>query len=212
MSELFNNYPIVKSRLVDYLTSINENINWDDFLTKYGTLPDLKILKRIRSLVWIDKSIEYTPHTYTTAKYFEYYMSLLMKFKPILDKYSPIWILPPKTSSLIDEFQYDLDSKFSILKRTLTMMGYKFELIDITKINPEMKVLIPLGSICYDNANQILSNFNGLIIPDGYNNICIDKNDEIMNNFILNINSLMMSADDVSNIYRTNYNMFYIKV
>lgn len=197
--------------------SINENINWLDFLNKYGTLPDVKILKRIRSLIWIDKSIDYDPVTYVTTKYFKYYVTLIMKFAPIVRKHGPVYIIPPKTaedSPLIDEFQYDLNMRFSILKRVLSMMRVEYEVIDMETVDDRviksMNILLPLGSICYDNVNEVFKSFTGLVIPDGYENICFTKDDEILNTFILNIKSLMMSSEDVSKLVQTSYNMFYI--
>lgn len=215
---LFDNLNIVKTRFVEYLMSINENINWLDFLNKYGTLPDVKILKRIRSLIWIDKSIDYDPITYVTTKYFKYYISLLMKFVPIIRKHGPIYVIPPKTaenSPLIDEFQYDLDMRFSILKRVLNMMRIEYVIINMSSINSSdienMRVLLPLGSICYEKVNETFATFKGVVIPDGYENICFTKEDEILNTFILNIKSLMMSSEDVSALIQTHFNMFYIK-
>lgn len=211
MTTLFDNYVKVKAELVQYLTSVNENINWNDFLDKYGTLPDHKVLKRIRSLVWIDKSIDYDPQNYTTAKYFAYYTSLLMKFMPILSPQRPIHIIPPLPDTLLSEFQYDIDAKFSVLQRILKLMNIAYKVIDMTKIPKDIEILLPLGSICYADIAEKFAEFTGIVIPDGYDNICVTKNDEILNNFILNIKALMMSPEDVSAIYKPSYNMFYVK-
>lgn len=219
MTELFANMNAVKTRLVDYLYSINENINWTDFLNRHGTMSDVRILKRIRSLIWVDKSIEYESVMHSSTNYFKYYISLLFKFVPILYKDERIYVIPPKNAqkpSILDEFQIDVESKFSILKRVLNIMNIGYTVIDMEKINDSdvsnMKILIPLGSITYKPSELVLfDSFKGIVIPDGYDNICFDKNDEILNNFILNIKALTMSSDDVSEIINPSYTMFYIK-
>lgn len=218
MSTLFSNLNIIRNRLIDYLYTINENINWTDFFNQYGTMADKRILKRIRSLVWIDKSIEYDSTMQSTLKYFKYYVSLLVKFESIMYKHGPIFIIPPKTvknGDILNEFELDVYEKYSILTRILNIMNVKFEDIKMDRIDSnelnKMNIIIPTGSITYDQETiNKFKQFNGVVIPDGYDNICFNENDELLNNCILNIKALMMSPNDVTEIIKTDYTMFYI--
>lgn len=216
---MFENINTVKQRLIDYLYTINENINWLDFINRYGTLSDTKIFKRIRSLVWVDKSIEYDSNMHLTTKYFEYYIKLLSKFTPITSKY-PIHIIPPnpakpsKNNEIIEEFALDIANKFSILCRILNIYHINYEVIDVTdvKSTDDIHILMPSGSLMYTPEElKIFDDFRGIVIPDGYDNLCFEKGDDILNNFILNIKALMMSADDVSDIIKDNYTMFHVQ-
>lgn len=217
-THLFENINVIKQRLIDYLYTINENINWLDFINRYGTLSDIKIFKRIRSLIWVDKSIEYESNMHLTTKYFEYYIKLLSKFTPITNKY-PIHIIPPSPSkphenpTIIEEFSLDIATKFSILCRILTIFHIKYEIIDVanTPSLDDIHILMPTGSLTYSQESmKMFDNFKGIVIPDGYDNLCFGADDEVLNNFILNIKALMMSADDVSELLRDDYTMFHV--
>ena len=241
-TKLFENLNSVKSRVVDYMYTINENINWLDFFNKYGTLSDHKILRRIKSLVWIDKTMEYENSTNTTVAYFNHYISLLMKFRPVLD-HNPLYIIPPQNAGnegLIDEFEIDLAIRFSIVKRLMTLFRLRYVVLDLgtqggsqsdpqaasseskghqyrsaeesQTVNPsDIKVLLPLGSITYpEEALKPFENISGVIIPEGYSNICIRPEDEVFNNIVLNVKAIMMSPNDVSEVAKTDYTMFHI--
>lgn len=214
---LFENFNVVRERVINYLISINENINWVEFFNKFSTYPDVKILKRIKSLVWIDKSIDYESSQDNITKYFKYYLRLLSKFISVMNVNGPIYIIPPKSeeNDLIEEFYQDIMVRYSVLKRILKIMNISFEVIDMNKLDVDkvskMKLLIPLGSICYNDLKIFENNFKGIVIPDGFDNICETEEDEIYNTFVLNIKALIMSSDDVTNVKRLKFNMFYIK-
>lgn len=214
---LFERFNVVRDRVINYLISVNENINWVDFFNKYSTYPDTKILKRIRSLVWIDKTLDYDSSQDNITKYFRYYLRLLSKFMTVMNAHGPIYIIPPtdKNNDLLEEFYQDIMIRFSVLKRILKIMNISFEVIEMNSVDPDkisrMKLLIPIGSICYEDLKVFEDNFKGITIPDGYDNICVNEEDEIYNTFVLNIKALMMSADDVAEIKRLKFNMFYVK-
>ena len=218
-NKLFECLPQIKHRIVDFMMTVNENINWLDFFNQYGTLPDNKILKRIRSLVWVDKSIDYDNGMSDTSRYFKHYVSLIAKFAPMLEKY-PLYIIAPKPTAdngLIDEFTRDIEIKYSIVCRLLTLMRTKYAIVsadDVAKGNVkvgDMNILLPLGSLTYttDELN-VFKSFAGVVIPEGYDNICFNEEDRLVNNVILNVKALMMSADDVSEIVNTEYTMFNV--
>lgn len=215
-NNLFANLNAIKPRLIDYLYTINENINWTDFLNRYGTLSDTKILKRIRSLIWIDKSIEYDSGMDNSIKLFDYYMNMLSKFMPIL-YVNTIHIIPPNTTintPVIDEFIQELNEKYSILRRILDILQIEYSIIDMHNVDVSiMKILCPLGSISYKSADITpFESFKGIIIPDAYDNLCFNNDDELYNNFVLNIRAMMLSADDVSSLIKTDYTMFHISI
>lgn len=216
-NKLFECLPQIKHRIVDFMMTVNENINWLDFFNQYGTLPDNKILKRIRSLVWVDKSIDYDNGMSDTSMYFKHYTCLLAKFAPMMTKYPIHVIAPKKNSQIIDEFTRDIEVKYSILCRLLTLMRAKYVVIEADDIVnstvdvSDVKVLLPLGSLTYtaDEMRQFGS-FKGVVIPEGYDNICFNNEDKLVNNVILNVKALMMSADDVTEIINTDYTMFSV--
>lgn len=217
MTELFGELNVIKQRVVEYMLTINENVNWLDFFNQYGTLPDVKILRRIRSLVWVDKSIEYDTIMYSTVKYFKYYVMLLMKFRSFaLDH--PIYILGPKLNKpaiSVEEVVMDIKIRYSILKRIMTLFQMNFIEIDMDKLTDadvkNMKLLLPLGSLTYrQDELDVFKSFDCVVIPDGFNNICFTREDEIFNNIVINVQALMLSPDDITEIIHNNYTMFYI--
>lgn len=218
-NKLFECLPQIKTRVVDFMMTLNENINWLDFFNQYGTLPDNKILKRIRSLIWVDKSIEYDNGMSDTSMYFKHYVSLLAKFAPMLEKY-PLYIIAPKPAErchIVDEFTREIEVKYSILCRLLKLMRTKYVILGADDIVNsridvgEMKVLLPLGSLTYesDELSQFDA-FTGITIPEGYDNICFTEEDKLVNNVILNVKALMLSAEDVSDLINVNYTMFNV--
>lgn len=220
-NKLFEHLPQIKTKLIDYMLTVNENINWEDFFNQNGTLSDTRILRRIRSLVWVDKDLEYDNGMSITPKYFKYYMSLLYKFLPKITNY-PIYIIQPKQNgggSIIDEFVREIETKYSILCRILSLMRKEYVIIkdeDITKGSVDISninVLLPIGSLTYKQEEMdIFKTFDRLVIADSYDNLCFNEEDRILNNIILNVKALILSADDVSEIINTNYTMFTINI
>lgn len=205
--KLFDKLQMIKMNLVTYLTSINENINWVEFLNKYGTYDDAKILKRIRSLTWIDKDYEYMDTT-SNMNYFEYYTNLINKFMPVL-KQKVYILLPNNENDLIDEFIDELNLKVKVLHRLFDIYGIEYE--DIDKVNGNEKIIIPTGSIAFKEPSKMFSGFSGLIIPDDYYNICFNESDELLNKIILTIESMRKSNLDVDELMKKNYGMLKLK-
>lgn len=209
MTELFNNIQLIKNDLVKYLSSINENINWSEFLNKYGTLDDERILKRIRSLIWIDKNLDHN-ETSLNSTYFQHYTILINKFITLFKK-DKIYILnpdPENSNDIIDEFLFEINQKINVIHRLLNIYNIKYE--DITSISGEEKIIIPTGSITFANPTKLFNKFKGLIIPDSFNNICFSEKDEILNNVILRIESMRKSNIDEKTLIAKKYGMLKI--
>lgn len=209
MTELFSNIQLVKTGLINYLTEINENINWTEFLNKYGNLNDEQILKRIKSLTWIDKDLSYNNESLNSS-YFRYYTSLINKFIPLF-KSNKIYILgvnPKNDNDIIDEFLLEINQKINVIHRLLNIYNIQYE--DVTSISGNEKIVLPTGSITFPNPTELFKNFTGLIIPDDFNNICFSDNDDILNNIILRIESVRKSNIDEKVLMTKKYGMLKI--
>ena len=202
---LFDNLQQVKVGLIDYLTEVNENVNWTEFLNRYGTLGDEKILKRIRALTWVDKDLSRDD----LPNYFEHYTKLINKFYPLFSKgANKVSILIPDVKNendVIDEFMVELDQKVSTLHRLLDIYSIPYE--DASTITGNEKIVIPTGSVTYKDPTKMFKGFGGLVIPDSFNNICFTKDDAVLNNIILHIESVMKSPLDEKTLLDKKYGM-----
>lgn len=201
---MFQHIQNYKDKLINYLTGINENIDWSNFINTNMTLPREKFLNKIKSLVWVDKDIEYDNGTKENSNLFLYYTTLLNKYYPLFqspsnssDMETQIYILDiaegenrinPLDDFIIDEIR----NKLNVLCRLLSSMRIKYKLVN--KLDKNAKLIIPTGSITYENPNLILnsnSNSNSndvstplhLLVADDFYNI-YTQDDEIEFNFL----------------------------
>lgn len=204
---MFQHIQNYKDKLINYLTGINENIDWSDFINTNMTLPREKFLNKIKSLVWVDKDIEYDNGTKENSNLFLYYTTLLNKYyslfqspKNLSETETQIYILDiaegENRISPLDDFIIDeIRNKLNVLCRLLSSMRIKYKLVN--KLDENAKLIIPTGSITYENPNLILnsnsSNSNShsshsshsshLLVADDFYNI-YTQDDETEFNFL----------------------------
>lgn len=209
--KLFENVQLVRDELVKNLTKINENIDWNEFINKYASKNDESIMKRLKTLLWIDKNIDYdVDNLNLNVKYYTYYTNLLMKFYPILHK-GPIGIIALSNEFIPDELRERLEHRINIVKEWLNLRGFVFEEIyEFTDIN-KFSIIIPTGSVSWPDISEKLSNFNGLIVPDDCWNICYSENDRIINEIMIRVDVMNFSNLDINEILQCKYNMLMIK-
>ena len=194
---MFQHIQNYKDKLINYLTGINENIDWSDFINANMTLPREKFLNKIKSLVWVDKDIEYDNGTKENSNLFLYYTTLLNKYYPLFqspnklsETEAQIYILDiaegENRISPLDDFIIDeIRNKLNVLCRLLSSMRIKYKLVN--KLDENAKLVIPTGSITYENPNLILnsnsSHSTHLLVADGFYNI-YTQDDETEFNFL----------------------------
>lgn len=221
-TEAFTKLQLIHKELAEYLYTLNENIDWNSFLNTYITLAPEKLLKRIKSLIWIDKDIDTTNKSINNT-YFEYYTSLINKFIIPLRTHT-IYILSSNSNSdtnaytnIPEEFKIELDTKISVLHRLLNIYNIKYVDINSTNsINNEIKILITTCSITYPSniLNKLCFESNEkpkLLIPDDFNNIYTNDNELILNHVKLAIKALCETSLSETEILNISYGFLKLK-
>lgn len=207
---MFQHIQSYRNELIDFLYETNGNIDWNDFINKNMTLSPDKLLSKIKSLVWIDKDIEYDNGMQQNIKLFSYYTSLLNKYYKLISQPNVILYIidiaegNDKIKSL-DEFIFDqIKQKLNVLCRLLKIMKINFKLV--TSLDENAKIVIPTCSITYNNPNDLLKSFSGIIIVDNYYNIYRHEEEKELNFFKLSIIQLSKNPEiKISEIIHQKY-------
>lgn len=207
---MFQHIQSYRNELIDFLYETNGNIDWNDFINKNMTLSPDKLLSKIKSLVWIDKDIEYDNGMQQNIKLFSYYTSLLNKYYKLISQPNTILYVidiaegNDKIKSL-DEFIIEqIKQKLNVLCRLLKIMKINFKLV--TSLDENAKIVIPTCSITYNNPNDLLKSFSGIIIVDNYYNIYRHEEDKELNFFRLSIVQLSKNPEiKISEIVNQKY-------
>ena len=205
---MFQHIQSYRKELIDFLYGINGNINWDDFINKNMSISSEKLLSKIKSLIWVDKDLEYDNGMQQNVKLFSYYTSLLNKYYRILSLPSVVvYILnipDDKISPLDDFIVNEIKQKLSVLCRLLGLMNIKYQLV--TSINDDAKIVIPTASITYKNPNELFKSFSGILVVDNYYNIYKREEDIELNIFKLSIMQLYKNTEiHISEILNQKY-------
>lgn len=196
---MFQHIQSYRTDLINFLYEINGNIDWNDFINKNMALPSNKLLSKIKSLVWIDKNLDYDNGMQQNLKLFSYYTNLLNKYYPLISKpESIIYILNVANEDQkihpLDDFIYEeVRQKLNVLCRLLKIMRVNFKLV--TSLDQNMKIVIPTCSITYNNPNELFKNFNGIMIVDNFYNIYTREEDKELNYFKLSIIQLSKNSE-----------------
>lgn len=196
---MFQHIQSYRTDLINFLYEINGNIDWNDFINKNMTLPSNKLLSKIKSLVWIDKNLDYDNGMQQNLKLFSYYTNLLNKYYPLISQpESIIYILnvadEDKKIHPLDDFIYEeVRQKLNVLCRLLKIMRINFKLV--TSLDQNMKIVIPTCSITYNNPNELFNNFNGIMIVDNFYNIYAHDEDKELNFFKLSVIQLSKNSE-----------------
>lgn len=207
---MFQHIQSYRNELIDFLYETNGNIDWNDFINKNMTLSPDKLLSKIKSLVWIDKDIEYDNGMQQNIKLFSYYTALLNKYYKLISQPNVILYIidvaegNDKIKSL-DEFIFEqIKQKLNVLCRLLKIMKINFKLV--TSLDENAKIVIPTCSITYNNPNDLLKSFSGIIIVDNYCNIYRHEEDKELNFFKLSIIQLSKNPEiKISEIIQQKY-------
>lgn len=205
MTHLFEHTQLILTRLVKCLTLLNENIDWTEFLNKNASRDDLSILKRMRTFLWTDKNIDYSPPNLNKI-YWEYYTSLLMKFLPILPK-SKIGIISEGSHPLPDELLDRIRHKLSIVQQWLSSRNIPYTLISDTSFS-NYSIIIPTCALTHSDLD--LKTFKGLVIPDDFWNICFTDEDKYINEIMLRVETMSYSNIPEDELYRWQFPMLHL--
>ena len=191
------------NELIKYLYTVNGNIDWHSFINKYMTADVKTLLTKIKSLIWVDKELSYDNGMQENMKLFMYYTKLLNKYQPLFDTDKlTLYILDINSNINIDEFIVNIvKNKINVLCRLLNVMNIKYELID--NIKSSYDLVIPTGSITYNDPTEMFKNFNGILIADDLYNIYQSEEQKELNFFKLSILQLSkngsISIDEILN-------------
>jgi len=183
--------------LCDWLETIQSSVDWMKFFTKNMKLlyddDDKKLFTKIQSLLWSDKSIEKEEDF--REKYFIYYTELFNK-----DDYNytiTVQILLPHKSLPEHLYKHILD-KINVVHHLLSVMQIKY--IDTNKISNDYNYLLPIGSIGYNNINEMLKSYTGKIIHDNSLWNFEEKYPDIVNIFKIKIFMIEEDKDSIDDI------------
>lgn len=226
---MFSKYYDFQTKLISYLSSLNENINWDELIintiqkSKNNTTDtntnsfnelDIKILNLIRNRLWTDKNISGIDKLLKIEflDYFIYYNKLLTIYSEIL-KNNEILILDinPK-NNILEELTNDIKLKISILKTILDLRKIKYKCIYDSE-ETYNKPIICTASITYKHLNPrnkyIIDNYDNLYFKEtnsnksiGSKNLCLIK---------LIVKSMLLTNLDVKEIINKEFNIFELK-
>ena len=193
---MFQHIQSYKNELVSFLTSMNENIDWETFVNTNMSLDPEKLIGKLKSLLWIDKNLSYDKGLQNNLKNFTRYTTLIHKYWSVLFAESTIHIIDisDDTAQSLSEFIIEeVKDRISVLCRLFDIMNIKYELIK--SVPNDSKILIPTGSITYKNPNSLLTNFKGLMLIDDFYNIYENENENELNYFKLTILQLTKNVD-----------------
>lgn len=203
--------------LIEWLQNINNNVNWEIVMKDYANLPIDKLLNKLKVYVWSDKSLNenmsYDPvkrHTYL------YYMKWIYKlFDKLTDEKCGVVIMdePRKEENrLINDLMRDkVKMKVGVLKRVLTLMGFKFEIVN-DEVKPDLSTYqtvycFPTCSIIYSSPSKFI-NENWTLVDDGYYNIHTSNQELEFNMFRLLVVELVNNpALEVQELLKNKYGM-----
>ena len=218
--------------LVNFMSGINSNVNWNNVLNEIINMPVDKMFKRIKTYLWTDKneSLELDPITKNT---FMYYTKLLYDYYDQLidDKCCVLIVSEPNDDndnlSINNEFIANkMKIKFNVLTELFDfkMIDYKllnYSTLDELKafVSPYKKILIfPTCSILYKEPNKLIDNFNNLsltetvIVNDGYYNLYTTDSDIEFNLFRLMVIEMFNEPTITTNELLTKkYGMLKVK-
>ena len=203
-------------QLINFLYGMNENIDWFDFINKNISLPDEKLLNRVKSLIWVDKDLDYETNLQQNGNLFLYYTNLLNKYYPIIHQQDVVVdILDfPKNDeekSNVDEFiSNEIHNKLNVLCRLLSHMNIQFKLT--TSIDANSKIVIPTASIMYKQPDELFKSFNGIMVADNYYNIYLNEFEKELNFFKLSVIQLSKNSEiSISEILNQSYGFLKLR-
>jgi hypothetical protein len=181
----------VKPGVIVYLSNLNPNIKWNEFLDNSVGRSDNYILSRIKSLVWVDKSdgIESIDES---IQYLDYYTDLLNKYDI---RYKSVYIIVPADNYLPEYISIILNRKLKTLHSILELYNIQYFDVEPANIKNTDMFVIPLGYITYDIINII----KNPMIRDSFHNFYSNDSELILNNIILAIEAYI--HDEPPGIY-----------
>lgn len=191
------------NQYVVYLAFKNSNIDWVEFFNNNIGHNDKYILKRIRSLLWVDKSVEYT-NTYHNEYWFRYYTHLLSAYDLTeyigSSKHLYILDMPDDLKGALDWLVSAVADKLSVLKRLLQMLDIQYTCIHSLDVKNDA-LLIPTASILYPGITPLYNS----IIHDSLNNICANECELVINRFKIIIDMLCDTSNNLEDILSCDF-------
>ena len=211
---MFQHIQQYRTEIINFLTEINGNIDWNDFINKNMSYPDDKILNKIKSLIWVDKDIDYDTGMYYNINLYTYYTNLINKYYPILSQPGiEVQILDFATDDKANVDEYiinELRKRLSVLTHIFTYMRIPFKLT--TSINPNAKLVFPTCSITYTEPNKLFNSFSGIMAVDDFYNIYVNEYEKELNFFKLSILQLSKNSEiSIPDILQQKYGFLKLK-
>ncbi len=205
---MFSHIQAYKDKLIPFMLTINENINWNDVLNKIMSMSEDKQLSRIRSFLWTDKDINDEDERIEN-EYVRYASLIVRNYEQM------------KTGDLVvvgepaDELSNQSEALNNIARlRFHALTNFlKFKLIKFRVVNSldglNDCVVIPTCSIMYKQAD--LSGLN--IIRDDLHNLYVDEIDKEFCLFKLCVLTLFVDVDvDISQCLKLDFGLHKVRV
>ena len=210
------------NELLEFMNTINSNVNWSKVLNELLTLPIEKILTKLKVYVWSDKDLASADVDPVVRNTYLYYTKWIYRlFDDLMsDKVGVVIIDKPVDGIDNDTLNEKMTIKINVLKSLLETQLISYRLSadeDVeTYISEHEKVLLfPTGLVLYPNAqdvfNQLMSD-KITLIDDGYYNLYSTSAELEFDMFRLLVIELVCNPSaNVEELLSNKYGMVQIK-
>lgn len=186
------------------LEAKNPNIDWISFLNEHISRDERYLMKRIKSLLWVDKQLDYE-QKYNNEHWFRYYTHLLNKYNDELHDRVCVLDIPDTTTNGLDILTSIISDKLNVLQRMLCMLGVDYKLVK--SYDDTDSVLIPTASVLYSSYECEST----CVIPDGFCNICFEEDDPRSYRFKIMIDLMSIFQDiSIDDLLQCEYGILHL--
>ena len=204
-----------RQNLINFLSFMNPNIDWNNTLNEIITYPIHKLLNRIRTYLWRDKD-EDSDEELITENTYTYYMKLLCLIDSSIEGKTIYIIDKPKNESDMlvnnDVINQKVEIKVNVLKNILTFQRKEFKIINdnSTTLNSDC-VVFPVCSVMYNKPNELI-NDKVSIVNDGYYNLFSSDQELEFNILRLLIVELYNNpSENIDELLKNKYGMLKVE-
>lgn len=214
-----------REQLLSFLYIINGNVDWNRFLNENAGRDPIALLKRIKPLVWTDKTIPSTDDEHVS--FHIDCASLIGKCFPMMRPESISYVMdvsPSASTRVSDIIIRNASHKVSVLVSALSVMGVRCRRIndemvvkEIRKTDEPKKVfLFTTASITYADPHEVIQRWKTnetVVMVDTMNNVYRREHEKELLRFVLTVLQLMSpDCPEYDELLRQEYGLVDVNV